>query len=144
LLPKTLVVIHDPPSVDALSQRLAGRGLDLIFCSTVSEAVNLLARETVNAVFSQARLPDGTFREILRLADPRRSHIPVVVCSDFYDKNTYIEAMSLGAFDYIAYPFRRQEVDWILRHARIKMQEFSAPSRRAARRLSPAHASHAA
>jgi DNA-binding NtrC family response regulator len=143
-MPKTLVVIHDPPSVDALSERLAGRGLDLMFCSTISEAVRHLSREKFKAVFSQARLPDGTFREILRLADPHRSHIPVVVCSDFYDKNTYIEAMSLGAFDYIVFPYRGEEVGWILGSAGLKTQEPATPRRRSVRRLTPAHASHGA
>ncbi len=142
--PKTLVIIQDPPSVAALSERLAGRGLDLMFCTTVSEAVRILARNKVQAIFSQARLPDGTFREILRLADPHRSQVPVVVCSDFYDKNTYIEAMSLGAFDYIVYPYRAEEVDWLMASARAKMQEAAPSERRRARRLSPAHATHAA
>jgi DNA-binding NtrC family response regulator len=144
LLPRTLVVIHDPACVDALSERLAGRGLDLIFCSTLSEAVRHLSREKFKAIFSQARLPDGTFREIIRLADPHRSHIPVVVCSDFYDKNTYIEAMTLGAFDYIVYPYRGEEVGWILGNAGLKMQEPTTSKRRRMRRLTPAHAAHGA
>ena len=38
----------------------------------------------------------------------------MVVCSDLYDKTTYIEAMSLGAYDYNAFPYRRAEVEWII------------------------------
>jgi FixJ family two-component response regulator len=40
-----------------------------------------------------------------------------VVCADFYDKTAYIEAMSLGAYDYIASPYRQSEVEWIVGNA---------------------------
>jgi DNA-binding NtrC family response regulator len=117
---KALLALSDPSSVEALCEALAGTEIDLEFCSTLSDLREVLQQDKVSMVFCQARLPDGTFRDLLRFADPRQSNTAVVVCSDFYDKSTYIEAMSLGAYDYIAFPYRQAEVEWIVGNAMHK------------------------
>jgi DNA-binding NtrC family response regulator len=111
---KALLAMSDPASVEALCDALAGTGLDLEFCSTLSDLRATLGREKASVVFCQARLPDGTFRDLFKLSNPGSSEIPVVICTDFFDKTTYLEAMSLGAYDYMAFPYRRPEVEWIM------------------------------
>lgn len=139
---KALLAIADPSSVEVLSRTLAGNGLDLEFCTTISDALATISRKKNSIVFCQARLADGSFRDLLRFADRQRSEMPVIVCSDFYDKTTYIEAMSLGAFDYLAFPYRRSEVEWVVGNALRKLGDVKpapAPVRR-----THAHGVHAA
>ena len=109
---KALLALSDPASVEAMCDALAGTNAELDFCPNLSALRANLGRGKSLIVFCQARLPDGTFRDLLKLAASQDTQIPVVVCSDFYDKTTYIEAMSLGAYDYIAFPYRRSEVEW--------------------------------
>jgi DNA-binding NtrC family response regulator len=111
---KALVALSDPASVEALCEALAGTELDLEFCSTLGDLRATLGREKALVVFCQARLPDGTFRDLFKSSNPSYSETPVIICSDFFDKTTYIEAMSLGAYDYMAFPYRRPEVEWIM------------------------------
>ena len=49
--------------------------------------------------FVQPKFNDGNFQQVLRAANGPRARVPVIVCSEFYDKELYVEAMSLGAFD---------------------------------------------
>lgn len=111
---KVLLALHDPAIIQAISRALAGKGLQLNFCFTLGEAVEQLAKVPPNLIFCQARLPDGSFRDLLRHVDPERTRIPIVVCADFYDKTTYVESMTLGAHDYMAFPYRREQAEWII------------------------------
>jgi len=95
--------------------------LEPVFSSTVSEARVLLARQSVLLVFCEADLADGNFRDVLRAAETAEAKIPVVVASRRDDTAEYLEAMGSGAFDFIACPFRRAEVEWIVSHALRKM-----------------------
>jgi DNA-binding NtrC family response regulator len=120
---KALLAVHDPACVKRLSHILSNSGIQTQPCATVSEAVRALSADRSDIVFCQRRLPDGTFQEVLRFADSHGG-VPLVVCADFYDKKTYLETMSLGAFDYIAYPFSRRDVEWIVANALRKSLRF--------------------
>lgn len=111
---KALLALSDPASVEAMCEALAGTEIELQFCANLGDLRANVGREKAEIVFCHAHLPDGTFRDVLKFASTQDSAAPIVVCSDFYDKTTYIEAMSLGAYDYIVFPFRRPEVEWIV------------------------------
>lgn len=112
--PRILVAVSDFESKKALARALDGKGLDPVFVSTLDESRAVLDRDPVAMVFCEAKLRDGGFKELLGAGSRPGSEVPVVVCADFYDKDLYLEAMCQGAYDFIAYPYLRQEVDWIL------------------------------
>ena len=56
----------------------------------------------------------------MRLAAASGVHPPVVVTSRLDDTSQYLEAMRLGAFDFMARPFRRSEIEWIVQNAMRK------------------------
>jgi DNA-binding NtrC family response regulator len=91
--------------------------LQPVLPETLDEAKALLAREETALAFVQPRFSDGSFQEILEAGDGPRSRVPVIVCSEFYDRDLYIKAMTLGAFDYLAFPYRREDVAWVVHNA---------------------------
>lgn len=109
-----IVACNDPEIQRLLMSVLGEFGLEPVFPKTLDEAEALLAKEDAAIVFSQPKFGEGSFREILRAVDGLRSRVPVIVCSKFYDGDLYIEAMALGAFDYLAFPCRRDEVAWVV------------------------------
>ncbi len=111
---KILVALSDLAGQKSLAGALGTTGLDAVFTSTLREAREVLGKEQVAVVFCQVELEDGSFRDILDSGETSRHRVPVVVCSSFYDKDVYIDAMCRGAFDFIAYPYAKKEVDWIL------------------------------
>ena len=58
------------------------------------------------------RMPGKDGLEVLRaLRASRENELPIIVMTAFGSASTAIEAMKLGAFDYIAKPFELDEVD---------------------------------
>ena len=107
---QVLVVGSDVANRTALVDILEECGLEPVIASNVEETGNILARRPAHVVFCEDILPDGSFREILRLVKTTQPEIQVVVSSKLGDVEEYIEAMNLGAFDFIAPPYRGNDV----------------------------------
>jgi DNA-binding NtrC family response regulator len=45
---------------------------------------------------------------------PKLLSTPVIVCAPLFDPAVYLDVMNRGAFDFMAYPYRTDEVNWIL------------------------------
>jgi len=76
----------------------------------------LTSDETVLA-FSQTKFGEWCFQDVLNAADSPGAKVPVVVCSEFYDNDLYVYVMAMGAFDFLAFPYRQEEVKWIIHTA---------------------------
>jgi DNA-binding NtrC family response regulator len=113
---KVLLALHDPVQASRLTDVLAGPNLELQSSTSVAKALRVLSSGTVNLVFCQEHLPDGTYRDVLRHLG-LAGQTALVVCAEFYDKQAYVEAMSLGAFDYVTFPYHRRDVEWIIANA---------------------------
>lgn len=111
---KVLVVCSDHASRQTLQRVLEECQLIPEYCETVRDARRKLSRKRVPLVFCESELADGSFRDVLGAAEGTASK--VVVTSRSGETREYIEAMRLGAFDYMASPYRRSEVEWILSH----------------------------
>ena len=86
-------------------------------CSTLRELQSRLANQQIDLIFCATKLNDGSFREVLRALKLAQPPVPVVVFSRVGDPEEYLEAMRLGAFDFLAPPYGPREVDWIVSHA---------------------------
>ncbi len=107
---KALLVIHDPAMVAAVSKSLARPDLTMTFSTTVGDALATLSRNQIAIVYCEARLPDGSFREVIRYLQAAGRETPVVVCGNFYDRGTEAESATLGANAYLTFPFPQKEV----------------------------------
>jgi len=93
---------------------LAECGLESVTVTNVDEVRTAFAQQAVHLVFCEDALPEGGFREVLRLAQATGSGVPLVVSSLLGELGEYLEAMQLGAFDFIAPPYRPCEVKSIV------------------------------
>lgn len=118
---KVLVISCDMEGSGVLAAFLRACGMKAIFCESVRDSRAALESDDVAMVFCDSYLKDGDYREVVRLAAASRVHPPVVVTSRLDDTSQYLEAMRLGAFDFMARPFRRSEIEWIVRNATRKM-----------------------
>jgi len=114
---KVLVACSDLESGRQLRECLSQCGLDPIPSSTVKEARAILSRQSIPLVICATDLADGTFRDLLRAAEIAAPQVPVVVASHGESTAEYLEAMEMGAFDFIACPCRRAELEWIVSNA---------------------------
>lgn len=104
-------------SQEVLVSLLREKGLEPVVSSSLEDTKFLLRQEETALAICHASAGDGAFRDLLRAADRKGSKVPVIVCTDCYDPHLYLEAMDLGAFDYFAYPYYRDGVEWVVTNA---------------------------
>jgi two-component system response regulator HydG len=101
-----VLVVEDNDSL-RLGIRLAfeDTGISVLEASTGEDAVRMLETESVGVVVSDIRLGDLTGVDILRKAKEIDSSIEVILMTAYGTLETAIQALHLGAFDYIPKPF---------------------------------------
>jgi len=107
---QALVASADVERRATLEKILGECGLDTVLASNTEEVRIILLQEPIHLVFCEDNLPEGDFRAILRLAKATRPDAHVVVSSLLGEWDAYLEAMQLGAFDFIAPPYRGPEI----------------------------------
>jgi DNA-binding NtrC family response regulator len=85
-------------------------GLEPVVASTLQEIHTILSQQTVHVMFCDDNPHGGSFREILPLVKTARPEVQVVVSSMLRDLDEYIEAINLGAFDFVAPPYRGADI----------------------------------
>ena len=73
--------------------------------------------DEIGMVFTDMKLPDITGNEVLREVKKRRPDLPVVVVTGFATKDGAVEAMRLGAYDYLTKPFNIAEIALVAKRA---------------------------
>ncbi|MBM4077035.1 MAG: sigma-54-dependent Fis family transcriptional regulator, partial [Planctomycetes bacterium] len=68
------------------------------------DAIEIFRRESPDVVVSDVRMPDMTGLELLRNLHEIDNKVPVILMTGHGTANTAIEAMRLGAFDYLLKP----------------------------------------
>jgi len=82
-------------------------------CDDCREARNLLQRHRFDIVLCSDCLADGKYADVITAAKPT----PVVVFSRCADWGPYVAALDAGAFDYVACPPDRRDMDRIMTSA---------------------------
>jgi DNA-binding NtrC family response regulator len=106
------VMIYDQyePS-EALRHVLRRLGLEVRHVHTCLEASRLLQKsESAEMVFTDTSLPDGTWQDVLLLAEKSHEFLPVIVVSQVVDVDLYLAALENGAFDLVTPPFLSYDV----------------------------------
>jgi DNA-binding NtrC family response regulator len=109
---KILIVDDETNLRKTLATILRGRGYLISEASDGSEALELLRDATPDLVFTDWKMPEIGGEEVLRhmRRDPRLSAIPVIVITAFGSSHSAIEAVRLGAYDFITKPFDLQDI----------------------------------
>ena len=111
-----LLVEDDVVFSKMLSRFLERNGYDVIGCYTLEEAEKNLST-SLKMVFTDLRLPDGDGINFLKQVKESFPDLPVVVMTSYAEVSTAVEAMKLGAFDYISKPFQQEDVLNVIKNA---------------------------
>jgi len=95
-----------------LAAILSGRGFATLEAASGAEALHFLQKETPDLVFTDWKMPGLGGEDVLRhmREDPRLSAIPVIVITAFGSSHSAIEALRLGAYDFVTKPFDLQDI----------------------------------
>ncbi len=96
----------------SLRQKFEQLGFDVIEAERGSEGSDLLAHKQFDLVMLDHKLPDVTGLDILRTFRQRDHDTPVIMMTAYSRIEDAVEAIKLGAFDYVPKPF---QMDLLLR-----------------------------
>ena len=103
-----LVVDDDVDLREILVDSIKGAGYNVIDVSSGAEAIGALKAHHVNVMISDIRMPGISGIELFN--QTRLLGIPTVLISGFIDTLDLDRAISMGAADFIAKPFRQEEL----------------------------------
>jgi two-component system response regulator HydG len=111
---------------DSLAATLAREGHEVVAAGDGPVAVSKLQAGRFELLISDLKMPKMTGIELLVEAKKLRPDMPVVMMTAFATVQTAVEAMKLGAYDYIQKPFDGDEIkiliDRTLEHSRLKLE----------------------
>ncbi|HEY2090497.1 MAG TPA: diguanylate cyclase [Thermoanaerobaculia bacterium] len=111
--PCRIVVIDDDPAIVRLLKKiLSDQEMEVVTCSTAGEGFVALQEQDWHICLLDRGLPDSDGIEICRLvkADARFDARRVIMLSGYDSLDARVEALNLGADDYITKPFHPAEV----------------------------------
>jgi DNA-binding NtrC family response regulator len=112
-----LIICSDSAQGERAAEIVRNMDLQCAVCSSLTEARALIDQQTVQLILCDDNLPDCNLRTSLKVLASATGGVPVVVLSHLAEWDSYMKALSAGAFDYIALPPERVETERILRLA---------------------------
>jgi DNA-binding NtrC family response regulator len=103
---RTVMIYDQGEPSEALKEILNRLGLEVRHIRSCREASRLFEQpNSAELVFTDTTLPDGTWEDILHLAQKTNLFLPVIVVSRIVDIDLYLKALESGAFDFVTPPF---------------------------------------
>ncbi|MDH5543499.1 MAG: sigma-54 dependent transcriptional regulator [Nitrospinota bacterium] len=113
----TILIADDEESmVGMLGILFKGEGYEIETASSTDEAVNILESKEVDLVISDMKMPTDGGISILKASLRMDIDRPVVMVTAYASAESAVEAMKLGAYDYITKPFNVDEIRLIVKN----------------------------
>jgi two-component system, NtrC family, response regulator HydG len=111
---------------DSLAATLAREGHEIVAADDGAAALSKLQEKKFDLLMSDLRMPKMTGIELLAESKRLRPEMPVILMTAFASVQTAVEAMKMGAYDYLQKPFDGDEVkltvERTLEHARLRQE----------------------
>lgn len=119
---KILIVDDEPIARDNLEHIISKDGYQVRVAENGNQAIALLGKEEVNLVLTDLCMPGRDGMAVLDEAKRLWPDIEVVVITGYASVDTAVESMRHGAYDYVAKPFKLNELRVIVEKALEKNQ----------------------
>jgi DNA-binding NtrC family response regulator len=109
----TILIVDDEANLrKTLAQILSTRGYCILEANDGTSAVKVLQDSTPDLIFSDWKMPEMGGEEFLQYlrGQPHLAPIPVIVITAFGSSHSAIEAVRLGAYDFVTKPFDLDDI----------------------------------
>jgi two-component system response regulator PilR (NtrC family) len=114
----TILIIDDEQSMrDFLSIMLKKEGYDVVSAETGSDALKAVQNEIFDLVISDVKMPGMDGIDVLKAVKEVSPETMVIMVTAYATAETAVEAMKLGAYDYITKPFKVDEIKLTIQKA---------------------------
>jgi DNA-binding NtrC family response regulator len=111
-MPHALIVDDDPNTRQALAEVIRDDGLTCVTAGDLREARIQIVRQMPDVVFTDLKLPDGSGVDLFEDLDP--SGVEVIVITGHATVESAVNALKMGATDYLVKPINLQRVKAIV------------------------------
>jgi two-component system response regulator PilR (NtrC family) len=113
-----LLVHQNSETLATLKGALERQGMRVTHAESRAQAKRILdGLNPTPLVFTDTQLPDGTWADILAVAEKAAQPVNVIVVARVVDTRFYVEAIQAGAFDFLAPPFVATDLAYVVRSA---------------------------
>ncbi|MFH1468350.1 MAG: sigma-54 dependent transcriptional regulator [Pseudomonadota bacterium] len=116
-MPRVLLVDDEPKLLRLLARMFSEHGFRTSTATRAEEAVKLLQEEIFDLLVTDVRLPQMSGLDLLREARRLHPNLQVIVITAYGTVSGAVEAMRLGAFDYLLKPFELEGLALIAQRA---------------------------
>lgn len=113
---KRILIVDDEENTRiGLSKLLAQEGFEVESAANGNEALDYLNREKVNLVISDINMPEMNGLVFLRELSRKFPSTSVIMITAYGGVESYLEAMNLGAYEYLHKPVKLDELRLIMK-----------------------------
>ncbi|HKL78242.1 MAG TPA: sigma-54 dependent transcriptional regulator [Gammaproteobacteria bacterium] len=125
-----LLVVDDEPSIrELIGLTVEPLGLAVREAGDLAEAEQVFHEQPPDLVLTDLRLPDGDGMTVVERAGNQGGPCPVAVITAYGTPENAVEAMRLGAFDYLSKPIETNRLRSVVQHGlRLTQAEATEPS----------------
>ena len=111
----TILVVDDEENArEGLTKILSKEGYAVDMASNGKEAIETLRRQSFDLVITDMRMPLMDGFEVLREIKKMNENIGVIMITAYGEVESYLEAINMGAFEYINKPVRVNELKRVI------------------------------
>ena len=108
---KSILIVEDDITYGIMLKTwLTKKGYQIYAASNVARARKVIETEAVDLILSDLRLPDHDGIDILRWLIKHERMIPLIIMTGYADIQSAVQAMKLGASDYVPKPINPDEL----------------------------------
>jgi two-component system nitrogen regulation response regulator GlnG len=116
-MPLFLVIDDDPLTLECFRILFSKAEARVATARTATEGLTLFTEKRPDVVILDIRLPDESGLEVFRRLHDLNARVPVILMTGHCTAETVIEAMRLGAYDYVVKPLDPQPLREMIQHA---------------------------
>jgi two-component system response regulator PilR (NtrC family) len=118
-----ILVVDDEESMRQLLEIALGKeGYRLTLAESGRKAIEAFDKASYDLVISDIKMPDMSGVEVLRHVKETDPTVPVIMVTAYASAETAVEALRLGAYDYLTKPFKLEELKTNIRNALEKVR----------------------
>ena len=108
---KSILIVEDDITFGMMLKTwLSKKGFQVSSVSTIARAQKYIEVQTVDLILSDLRLPDQEGIDLLKWMNKEQIAIPLIIMTGYADIQSAVQAIKLGAGDYIAKPVNPEEL----------------------------------
>ena len=105
-----LVVDDAPETVEVLQRNLSSKGYRVFTAAGIAEATTILASQPIDLVITDLRMPKASGFDLIKHVRSNFKEIEVMMITGYPSIEGAVEAVKLGAEEYLAKPFTDEEL----------------------------------